>query len=87
MNIRKGFYARKVAGRYVAVAVGKTAETFKGIVNLNESGKFLWDQLNTPKTEEELLQIFMSRYEISEETAKTDLREFLDVLNGAGILE
>ena len=42
MKIKQGFMLREVAGNYVVVAVGEASKKFNGVINLNESGAFIW---------------------------------------------
>ena len=51
-----------------------------------ELGAFLWDRLETAENEEELLTAVLDEYEVTKETAKKDLRTFLDKLREMGIL-
>lgn len=87
MKIKEGFLLRNVAGNYVIVPVGDDAVEFNGIVTLNESGKFLWDLLENEITKEELLKKFMEEYNVTEETAKADIKEFMQTLLDSGIVE
>ena len=87
MKIKEGFLLRNVAGNYVIVPVGDDAVEFNGIVTLNESGKFLWDLLENEITKEELLRKFMEEYNVPEETAKADIKDFMQTLLNSGIVE
>ncbi|MBP5466383.1 MAG: PqqD family protein, partial [Clostridia bacterium] len=71
MKIKDGFILREVAGSFIVVAVGEAVKTFKGIVNLNETGAFLWKILERGATEEELLKKMLEEYDVDEQTAKT----------------
>ena len=42
MKIKQGFILREVAGSYLVVAVGEAVKRFNGVINLNETGAFLW---------------------------------------------
>lgn len=88
MKIKDGFVLEQVGDSYLAVAVGELAEKFNALVRLNETGAFLWRQLLTDKTKEELLAALMNEYEgVSEELAKRDITAFLNTLNTNNILE
>lgn len=86
MKIKDGFMLRKVGGQNVVVAVGKASLEFKGIIRLNETGKFLWEQLKSDITEEQLLETLLAEYDIDNAQAKADISEFLDKLRGADLL-
>ena len=49
-------------------------------------GAFIWDILPQVETEEEILAQVLDAYEIDEETARTDVRAFMDKLREMGII-
>ena len=86
MKIKKELVKRDIAGDTILVPVGKTVYDSNGLFILNELGAFLWDRLETAENEEELLTAVLNEYEVTEETARKDLRAFLDKLRDMGIL-
>ena len=70
MKIKDGFILREVAGNYIVVAVGEAVKSFNGVINLNETGAFLWKILQTGGDEQSLITALLSEYEVSEEIAK-----------------
>ena len=86
MKIKDGFVLREVAGSFIVVAVGEAVKTFKGIVNLNETGAFLWKILERGATEEELLKKMLEEYDVDEQTAKTDIEGFITKLREAELV-
>ena len=86
MKIQKGFMLRKLGTDYAAVAMGSARKNFNGLIRMNETGKVLWDSLQTECTEEELIQKLLSEYDVSREEAKKDIEEFTSGLRKAGIL-
>lgn len=87
MKIREGYLLRQVAGSSIIVAVGDQAVNFDGIKTLNETGVFLWKQIDDGKTEEEIVKALMDEYEVDEETAENDVREFVKLLINNGLIE
>ena len=87
MKIKQGFMLREVAGNFVVVAVGEASKKFNGVINLNESGAFLWEQLISETTMDKLLEALLNEYEVSEEVAKNDIEKFVNKLKEADILE
>ncbi len=87
MKIKEGFILRTVAGQNVVVPVGNNAMNFNAAITLNDSAAFLWKQLESEKTEQELLTALTDEYEIDQATAKGDISVFLNVLKEHGILE
>lgn len=87
MKIASGFNLRTIADTRIVVPVGSATVNFKGMITLNGSGAFLWEQLEKGRTEAELLQAMREEYEIDEETAREDIHGFLSKLSHAGLLE
>lgn len=87
MKIREGFILRTVAGQNVVVPVGSNTMNFNAAITLNDSAAFLWKQLESEKTEKELLDSLTEEYDIDSATAKSDITVFLNVLREHGILE
>lgn len=87
MKIKKGFIVRRVGGQSVAVAVGEMSKSFKGMIRLNETGKFLWDILAAGAEEDELVAKILDEYEVAEADARADVRSFVAKLEEVGALE
>ena len=78
------FLLREVSGKLVLVPVGKAATAFPGMVTVNATGKFIWEQLENPCTLAEIVSAMTQRYEVSEETAQADAKGFLERLIAVG---
>ena len=87
MKVQKEFVLREIAGDYVIIPTGKTVLTFNGLITVNEVGADLWKMLQSDVTFEELLRGILEEYEVDEETAREDIREFLEKLQQGGILD
>ena len=87
MKIKKGFVLRDLAGQYVVVPVGAASKKFNGIIYLNETGSFLFNELQVNLTEEELVSKLLGEYDIDEATAKSDVKEFIENLRKAKLLD
>ena len=87
MKIKPDYLLRKVADSYVVVPVGKATVDFNGMINLNETGAFLWQQLQKGADEETLLKAMLSEYDVGEETAAEGIDSFLSKLREADLLE
>lgn len=86
MKIKDGFILREIAGSYLVVAVGAAVKQFNGMINLNETGAFLWRILEKGATEEEAVAELLKEYDVDEETAKADVKAFVSKLTEAGLL-
>ncbi len=87
MKIQKEFVLREIAGDYVIIPTGKTVLSFNGLITVNEVGAELWKMLQSDVTFEDLTQGILDIYDVDEETAKEDIREFLDTLEKGGVLD
>lgn len=87
MKVKEDFLLREVAGCYVVVPVGKATVDFNGMLNLNDTGAFLWEHLQKDTTKEELLKSMMETYDVTEELASKDIDNFIKKLEDAGVLE
>ena len=87
MKIAEGFVLKNIAGTNVVVPLGDNTVSFKAIITLNDTGAFLWQQLETEKNAEELLKAMLSEYAVDENIAKADIAEFIDNLKKANLLK
>lgn len=86
LKIKEGFILRQVGDQAVVVAVGAASRNFNGIIKLNPTGKFLWEKLENDTTSEQLLAEMLDAYDIDEDTAKSDISQFIAKLKGADLL-
>lgn len=87
MKIKSDFILREVAGAYVVVAVGKRSVEFNGMINLNESGAFLWHYLEKGSSENELAASLLEEYDVDDNQAKKDVVSFINLLKDNNLLE
>ena len=76
----ENFILRKVAGTYALISVGVNIANFNGFVQLNETAAFLWKQLETPKSAEDLTAALLEEFDVSQDEAEKDVTEFLEQL-------
>lgn len=87
MKIKDGFVVREIAGITYAVATGKRSKEFSGMLRLTPTGEFIWNELSSDKTIEQLVEKVTSEYEVDAATAKADIEAFLEKLAEANVLE
>ena len=80
MELKKKFVLRNIVGETILVPIGQNNEAFNGLISINELGKFIWENIESAKDKEELLQRILDEYEVDRDVAKADLDEFLDIL-------
>ena len=87
MKIKKGFVLRVVAGESVVVPVGELSKSFHGMINLNETGAFLWRFFTEEHTVEEGVDALCGEYEVERERAAEDVNKFAEMLTENGFVE
>lgn len=70
----KDIVARKVAGENLLIPINGCT---KKVYTLNNVGVRLWEEIETPKSEDELADALVDRYGVAKETALTDTRAYL----------
>jgi hypothetical protein len=87
MKIKKGFVIREVGGENVVVPVGALSKTFHGMINLNETGAFMWKFFTEDHTLEEGIDAICNEYEVERERAAKDVTNFVKILETNNFLE
>ena len=87
MKIKPGYMLREVAGCNVVVAIGVETMDFGGMINLNDTGAFLWKLLENGATEDELLEKMLDEYEVSRDDAKQGISSFINKMREADLLD
>lgn len=86
MKLKDGFVLREVAGETVVLPSGDDLN-LNMMITLNETGKFLWEQLEKGAEQEELVAALLSEYDVDEATAKRSVENFCNKLTEHGFVE
>lgn len=78
--------ARKIAGEYILVPVRGDLADLSRIFALSPVAQHVWEQLDRVASFDELLQSVVERFEVGEQEAAGDLRDFLAQLERAGLV-
>ena len=87
MKLKDGFLLRNIAGQHMAVPVGERSAELHGVLSLNETGAFLWQQLSREQSVESLICALTETYEVSQENARDAVEGFLAQLKIQKVLE
>ncbi len=68
---------RKTGNEYVLVPITNNIADMNSVYTLNETGAFIWEQIDGKKTIEEIIAALINEYEIDNETASTDVLLFI----------
>ena len=81
MKIKDGFLLRQVAGQNVVLPVGGDLD-LNMMITLNDTGAFLWEQLQNETTQEALVQALLAEYDVDPQTAADCVAAFIQKLHG-----
>ncbi len=77
---RERFATKQIGEELVLVPIEKSVADMDRMFTLNEVGRFVWENLQEDSTTEKLLGAVLSEFDIDQETASTDLQQFLSQL-------
>jgi hypothetical protein len=69
---------RKTGNEYILVPVANNIADMNSIFTLNETGAFIWEQIDGKRNIEEIIFALTAEYDIDKETASGDLFMFID---------
>lgn len=87
MRLKQDLILRHVADTWIVLPVGNATASFNGMISLNETGAFLWQNLLQGKNREELALAMMEEYNIDKVLAMNDIDAFLQQVKEAGCME
>ena len=79
MKLKNGFLLREVAGETVVIPADASLD-LNMMIMLNDTGKFLWQQLEQETDEEKLVAALLEEYDVDEPTARTHAAAFVEKL-------
>ena len=85
MKLKDGFLLRQVAGQTVVLPTGAELD-LNMMITLNETGAFLWEQLQTETDEDALVAALLKEYDVDEARARVCVRNFVEKLSANGFL-
>lgn len=87
MKKTEDFIIRELAGEYIMMPVGKTAQKFSGLILANSVSSFIWRHLEKFDHVEDLAKYVCEEFEVSYEEALKDTSEILVQMRTAGWIE
>jgi methyltransferase-like protein len=72
---------RKTGKEYVLVPIANNIADMNSVYTLNETGAFIWEQIDGKKSVKDLIDALIAEYEIDKETATRDIFSFIEDLN------
>jgi hypothetical protein len=78
---------RKTGNEYVLVPVADNIADMNSVYTLNETGAFIWEQIDGKRTVSEIITAVTAEYEIDNETASKDVFDFMGDMSKYLILD
>ena len=69
-----------VAGEHILVPLASRGADLDSIYNLNSTGTFIWEKIDGERTGSEIASLLAADFQVSQEQAQDDCREFLSQL-------
>ena len=85
MKIREDLMLCKVGESSIVMSTG-SAIHMSGLTTLNDTGEFIWQQLQNDTTEDAVVDALCAEFDIDVQTAQSDAHEFIQMLQKAGFL-
>ena len=76
MKLKDGIVLRSVAGETVVLPSGEAAN-FDMMITFNDTGRFLWEKLETETDEAALVKAVLAEYDVSEDRAVASVQAFV----------
>jgi hypothetical protein len=73
---------RKSGTEYILVPISNNIADMNSVFTLNETGAFIWDQIDGKKSVEEIIDSLVNEFEIDKSSATEDALKFIDQLGG-----
>ncbi len=69
---------RKTGNEYVLVPIANNIADMNSVYTLNETGAFIWEQIDGKKNVEEIIRAVTEEYDTDNEIASKDVFSFID---------
>ncbi len=86
MKIKDCFVLRQIAGINTVISTSKKT-SFEGMITLNDTGVFMWEQLTKGVTLDELVDAMVKEYDIDKAMALSDAEAFIKKLETIDVFE
>ena len=87
MIIKKDMIIRKVGTETILVPMGNALKEHNGLFMLSDSACFLWEQLPSCNSVQELANKLYDEYDVTREQAFSDTQKFIDQLAELEIID
>lgn len=87
MKLKEGFMTHESDGEFMVVATGEAADVFNGLIRNNKTADFIYTQLMSDTTVEDIVEKMAEKYDAPKEQIKKDIEALVSKLRKAGFLD
>ena len=87
MKRKADFIMQNVGGENILVPLGAQVMDMNGLITLNDTAACIWELLDEERSLDELTAAVAEGFDVDSETARADVRAFLDDITRLGLLE
>jgi len=69
---------RKTGNEYVLVPITNNIADMHSVYTLNETGAFIWEQINGKRSVKEIITLLTAEYDIDNKSAEADVFSFIE---------
>lgn len=82
-----GLIEKKIGDELVIVPMSKSVAQMNKVFSLNELGSFIMENLTESKSIEDIVNIVIDEFEVTEAIARPDIESFLSIAMEANVIE
>jgi len=87
MRLKDGIVTNSIDGEDFAIATGKAAKEFNGLIKNNKTAAFIFGLLKKEQTEDSIVNAMLEKYDAEESVIRADVRELLELLKSKNLIE
>ena len=85
MKLKYDFAIQEVADKFVAVGKDPETQTVEQVFNLNDTGALILQALQNGNDVPTIVSLLLSKYDVTQQEAKTEVNEFIAMLKDNGL--
>ena len=87
MKLKSKYVLKTIADKTIAIALEKDSNATDGVITLNETGAFIFEQINDGSDYDSIVEKFFGEYNVTREEAEKAVEDFVEYLKNSDLLE
>lgn len=87
MKLKDGIVTNSIDGESFAIATGKAAKDFNGLVKNNPTAAFIFELLKKEQTIDSIVSAMLEKYDVEESVVREDVIKLIDLLKSKNLIE